>query len=102
MKITTWLDALSASFPRHEMSDLQSREYLQELKTWVLTDDQWIAVKSLAKRRYTFFPSISELEAIMQEVRRDRVPGSGNGAVGWELFTHTDGRVYARRPQVKS
>ena len=76
MNPTSWLEALSASFPRHESLALQVREYLQELKTWVLTDDQWLAIKSLAKRRHTFFPSISELEEIMREVRRDRVPGN--------------------------
>jgi hypothetical protein len=98
MNLKGWLDGLAEAF-NHKPTKLESFEYLQELKTWVLTDDQWLEVKSLAKRRHDFFPRLSELLEISQQVRRDRVPVNGNGAVAFELFTHDDGRRYARRPK---
>lgn len=101
MKPATWLKALAASYPRYEMSDLQADEYLLELRKWSLTDDEWISVRSLAKRRYTFFPTYAELDEIMHEVKRnERVNTSATPC--WETYTGADGRVYARRPLPKA
>jgi hypothetical protein len=97
MNLTRWLDGLGQAF-HHEASPLESFEYLQELRTWSLTDDEWIELKSLAKRRQQFFPRISELEELMHEVKRNEAAGK-NDKPAWKTFVGPDGLVYARRLQ---
>jgi hypothetical protein len=100
MNLDKWLDGLAESL-HHKPTKLESFEYLQELRTWLLTDDEWIELKSLAKRRQQFFPRISELEELMHEVKRQTVSGKPNDRC-WETFQGEDGRCYARRPQAKT
>jgi L,D-peptidoglycan transpeptidase YkuD (ErfK/YbiS/YcfS/YnhG family) len=96
MNLTSWLSELAAAWPRHEMSKLQLFEYRQELETWMLDVDQWHELKKLAKQRHLLFPSISELQEIMHEVKRNTANGK-NGARVWETFIGEDGLVYAKR-----
>jgi hypothetical protein len=96
MNLDKWLDGLAESL-HYKPTRLESFEYLQELRTWSLTDDEWLELKSLAKRRQQFFPRISELQEIMHEVKRQAVAGKPHGRV-WETFIGPDGLVYARRP----
>src|SRR5262245_15126243 len=97
MNLTTWLNELSASYPQHDLTKLQIFEYRQELENWSLDPEQWIEVKSLARRRYTFFPSIAELEEIMHEVKRQAAASRSSRGPDFELFTGADGLRYARR-----
>jgi len=98
LNLTKWLNELAASYPQHDLSKLQVFEYRQELETWALDPEHWLEVKSLARRRFTFFPSILELEEIMHEVKRNQAAGE-NGKQVWETFIGEDGLVYARRPK---
>jgi len=98
MNLTGWLNELAVSYPQHDLTKLQVFEYRQEIETWSLDPEQWIEVKSLARRRFTFFPSISELQEIMQEVKRNAAAGK-NGKAIWKTFIGEDGLVYARRPK---
>jgi hypothetical protein len=100
MNLEKWLDGLAESL-HHKPTKLESFEYLQELRTWSLSDDEWLELKSLAKRRQQFFPRIAELEELMHEVKRQTISGKPNDRV-WETFQGEDGRCYARRPQAKT
>jgi hypothetical protein len=96
MNLTGWLNELSAAYPQHDLTKLQVFEYRQELETWSLEAEEWLEVKSLARRRFTFFPSIGELEELMHEIKRNKAAGR-NGKAVWESFIGPDGLVYARR-----
>jgi hypothetical protein len=96
MNLTSWINELGAAYPQHDLSRLQVFEYRQELETWSLDSEEWRELKSLARRRYSFFPSISELEEIMHEVKRNSAAGK-NGKHVWETFIGPDGLVWARR-----
>jgi tRNA(Met) C34 N-acetyltransferase TmcA len=94
MNLAKWLDSLAAVL-QHKFSPLEAKEYLDEIKTWKLSDDEWISLKALARRRLRFFPRPAELEELIAEMRREAKQAQTN----LELFTHTDGRVYAKRPE---
>jgi hypothetical protein len=98
MNLTGWLNELAAAYPQHDLTKLQVFEYRQELETWSIGPEKWLEIKSLARRRYTFFPSIGELEELMHEVKRNTAAGK-NGKAIWETFIGPDGLVYARRPR---
>jgi hypothetical protein len=98
MNLTTWINELAAAYPRFQLSKLQVFEYRQELESWMLDLDQWRDLKSLAKQRHVMFPSIAELQEIMQEVKRNTAAGK-NGKPIWKTFIGEDGLVYARRPR---
>jgi hypothetical protein len=100
MNIPNWLNSLANSYPNYKLTKLQIYEYHQELDPWVLTDEQWLDLKSLVRRRHTFFPSIAELEEIRDEIRRGilAVSKPPTGPV-WETWLGDDGKWYARRPQ---
>jgi hypothetical protein len=98
MNLSGWLNELAAAYPRHDLTKLQVFEYRQELETWSLASEEWLEVKSLARRRYTFFPSIGELEELMHEVKRNTATGKNCKPV-WDTFIGEDGLVYARRPR---
>jgi hypothetical protein len=96
MNLTSWLNELAAAYPQHDLTKLQIFEYRQELETWSLDPEEWLELKSLARRRHLFFPSIGELEEIMHEVKRNTAAGKNGGPI-WETFQGEDGLVYARR-----
>jgi hypothetical protein len=100
MNLTRWLEALAASYPNFQMTKLQAFEYKQEFDSWTMTDEQWLDLKSLVRRRHTFFPSIAELEEIRDEIRRGilAVSKPPTGPV-WETWLDDDGKWQARRPQ---
>jgi len=93
MNLVKWLDSLAAVL-QHKFSPLEAKEYLDEIKEWKLSDDEWIALKGLARRRLTFFPRPAELEELIAEMRREKKHAHTN----LEFFTHTDGLFYAKRP----
>jgi hypothetical protein len=93
MNLAKWLDSLGAVL-QHKFAPIEAKEYLDELRTWKLSDDEWIALKGLARRRFTFFPRPIELQELVSELRRD----TRDRHMDFELFTHTDGLRYARRP----
>jgi hypothetical protein len=98
MNLTRWLDGLAAAV-QHKMTPLESFEYKQALEGWPLTDDEWLEVKAIAKRRHEFFPRIPELEAIRDEVRRRASAERSGDKACWETVHPPDGLVYARRPR---
>ena len=61
MNLPEWLDSLSAVL-RHKFTPLEVKEYLDEITTWNLSDDEWTALKGLVRRRFSFFPRPSELQ----------------------------------------
>jgi hypothetical protein len=97
MNVASWLDGLAAAY-RRQMTKLETFEYLQEIKTWNMSDDAWLSVKSLAKRRHEF-PTVAELEVIGQEVRRQGFVGKPGEQPCWETVHPPDGLCYARRPR---
>jgi hypothetical protein len=97
MNLTKWLDGLGAAV-QHKLTPLETFEYKQALEGWPLTDDEWLELKSLAKRRQQFFPRIAELEELMHEVKRHSVQRKADRPV-WETLHPADGLCYARRPQ---
>src|SRR4030095_446680 len=98
MKVASWLDGVAAAY-RRQMTILETFEYMQELKTWVISDDEWLSVKSLAKRRHKFFPALAELELIRDEVRQKASAGKPGEQPCWETVHPGDGKCYARRPR---
>jgi hypothetical protein len=98
MNLTKWLDGLAAAV-QHKLSPLESFEYKQELETWPLSDEQWLEVKAIAKRRHEFFPRLTELELIRDEVRRKASADRPGDRPCWETVHPGDGLCYARRPQ---
>jgi hypothetical protein len=98
MNMIRWLDGLAAAV-QHKQSPIERYEYLQELKTWPLTDEQWVEVKAIAKRRHEFFPRIVELELIRDEVRRKASASRPGDRPCWETVHPGDGKCYARRVQ---
>ena len=98
MNVASWLDGLAAAY-RRQMTKLETFEYLQEIKTWNMSDEAWLSVKSLAKRRHEFFPTVAELEVLVQEVRRQGSVGKLGDQPCWETLHPGDGKCYARRPQ---
>lgn len=94
MKPEVWLKALGAAYEKSIREDM-FEAYLEELRGWILTDDEWISIRSIAKRRHTFFPAIAELHEIMREVRRDIATSSSNGDSVFETWLGGDGKWYA-------
>jgi|SRR5262245_43355397 len=94
MNLVRWLDSLAAVF-RHKLLPLEAKEYVDELNSWKISDDDWIEIKQTARRRLTFFPSLLELEEIRNEVKRT---SSTKNSLPWiGTFVGEDGVVYAKR-----
>jgi hypothetical protein len=99
MNLTKWLEALAASYPNYKITKLQIFEYKQELDTWIMKDEQWLQLKSAARRRHVFFPTIAELQEIMLEVRRGAAVFKPGSTPDFETWLGEDGKWYARRQQ---
>lgn len=96
MNLKNWLDQLAAAL-QHKPTPLEAFEYLQELKTWNLTDEEWLEVKAITKRRHQFFPRLVELQEIVADIRRNRSASKPSSAPVFETWTGDDGKWYARR-----
>src|SRR5688572_1344916 len=93
--LKTWIQQLAGAYA-HMLDKVQLAEYLDALKDWKLTPDQWHELKLQAKRKYDFFPRVSELELMRSEVLKGSVKRTADPV--WETVRDDEGRAYAKRP----
>jgi hypothetical protein len=69
-EIRTWIAVLMTAYEK-PLNKVMVNEYLENMRDWNLGAEQWHRVKYLAKERLEFFPRVSQLREIAQEVRHE-------------------------------